>query len=410
MALNARDFTFPGQWAKGASTTIPPIPPSGFPYRNASMSQAIAENGQNYDTVADSAIWNQILYLCSGMAMENEIYGWPRWSPLTNYIANASFCLGADGIPYRAILDSGPATVAGPQDPTTTTGYWLSLGAFIGKDFWLLKRLTANLSIYVNGTTGNDATADGTQEKPFKTITAALLYVSGNYHLDVYNATIRIASGTYKETINLPSYMTSIGIIALLGEGSSNTIIDPGPQTANEVRTVRHANASTYYLQNLQIKTATGPGGYFAIECSSGGGIVIRTCSLVCPLGSVYSYPLRVFTGSSVSFGLTQVATEYPSTITLSDPNCRSAFYLMGGTLNQHCNLTINGTVTNSTIEVTNGGSFDRYNGSLPNISGNVTGPRYNASFNGTIKVQGAGPNYFPGTVAGSTATGGQYA
>ena len=41
--------------------------------------------------------------------------------------------------------------------------------------------------------------------------------------------------------------------------------------------------------------------------------------------------------------------------------------------------------------------------------SGTVTGKRYNATLNGVINSNGGGANYFPGDVAGTTATGGQY-
>ncbi|CUT16066.1 hypothetical protein BF49_7146 [Bradyrhizobium sp.] len=40
---------------------------------------------------------------------------------------------------------------------------------------------------------------------------------------------------------------------------------------------------------------------------------------------------------------------------------------------------------------------------------GNVSGGKYFATLNGVINTQGAGINYFPGTVAGSTTAGGQY-
>jgi hypothetical protein len=133
MALNARDFTLPGQWANGAETTIPPIPISGQTYRNAALIKSLIELGQQYDNVADSAIWNQILYLVSGIAGDAETYGWPRWSPLTNYIGGASFCIGTNGTPYRAIQDSGPGTGGGQQDPTSTTGYWQTLAEYIAE-------------------------------------------------------------------------------------------------------------------------------------------------------------------------------------------------------------------------------------------------------------------------------------
>lgn len=42
--------------------------------------------------------------------------------------------------------------------------------------------------------------------------------------------------------------------------------------------------------------------------------------------------------------------------------------------------------------------------------SGSFTGPRYLASLNGVINANGGGASLFPGSTAGSTATGGQYA
>jgi len=39
-----------------------------------------------------------------------------------------------------------------------------------------------------------------------------------------------------------------------------------------------------------------------------------------------------------------------------------------------------------------------------------ATGPRYRAELNAVINTSGSGVNYFPGNVAGTTATGGQYA
>jgi hypothetical protein len=42
--------------------------------------------------------------------------------------------------------------------------------------------------------------------------------------------------------------------------------------------------------------------------------------------------------------------------------------------------------------------------------SGSGTGKRYSASLNAVIQTFGGGASYFPGNVAGTTATGGQYA
>jgi hypothetical protein len=42
-------------------------------------------------------------------------------------------------------------------------------------------------------------------------------------------------------------------------------------------------------------------------------------------------------------------------------------------------------------------------------FAGTATGTRYSASNNGTINVGGAGPNFFPGSIAGVVSAGGQY-
>jgi hypothetical protein len=42
-------------------------------------------------------------------------------------------------------------------------------------------------------------------------------------------------------------------------------------------------------------------------------------------------------------------------------------------------------------------------------FSGTATGPRYDAHLNGVVFTGNKGANYFPGSVAGSISTGGQY-
>jgi hypothetical protein len=42
-------------------------------------------------------------------------------------------------------------------------------------------------------------------------------------------------------------------------------------------------------------------------------------------------------------------------------------------------------------------------------FSGAATGKRYDSQLNGVIYTRGASTSYFPGSVAGTTATGAQY-
>lgn len=51
-------------------------------------------------------------------------HGMPQWDALTEYFANKSYTLGSDGLVYKAVQNSGPATTT--QDPTTDVSdtYW----------------------------------------------------------------------------------------------------------------------------------------------------------------------------------------------------------------------------------------------------------------------------------------------
>jgi hypothetical protein len=72
--------------------------------------------------------------------------------------------------------------------------------------------------------------------------------------------------------------------------------------------------------------------------------------------------------------------------------------------------MTTSGTVTGAyTVDASAGGTIQIGSGYCT-FSGTWSGTRYVAVLNGTINTNGAGVNFFPGTVAGSTGTGGQYA
>ena len=75
------------------------------------------------------------------------------------------------------------------------------------------------VSIYVS-TTGSNSTGDGTESKPFATITKALSMLPKN--LNGYNPSVIVSSGTYNEVVQISNFMG--GIIRLRGTGSEATI------------------------------------------------------------------------------------------------------------------------------------------------------------------------------------------
>lgn len=134
MTLAVRDFSMVGQFAKRALTVVPPNPISGQAYRNPNVGQSEVESGQPYNQIGASAFWNQLLFMATGMAGLSEAFGFIPWSPFTNYTGEASWCLGSDGIPYRAKADSGPGTAlmpgVGPKTPPNDD-YWQTLADYV---------------------------------------------------------------------------------------------------------------------------------------------------------------------------------------------------------------------------------------------------------------------------------------
>ncbi len=83
------------------------------------------------------------------------------------------------------------------------------------------------------------------------------------------------------------------------------------------------------------------------------------------------------------------------------------AIYL--GEVGHYATTTITGTRTFTTFARCNIlASVDSF--ATISVTGSVTGKRYVANLNSVVNTYGSGANYFPGNVAGTTATGGQYA
>lgn len=301
---------------------------------------------------------------------------------------------------FQALQPSGPDMPAGPQ-PISNSEYW---GDLFGTKYWVLTKLTENLTVYVDAN-GNDATADGTQALPFKTISAALQFVAGNYFLGTYTATIQIAAGTYDEMIILPPYMTSGGVIVLQGAGAANTIISKsGLASGNSV--LRLSNASSYVCNDLLLSALDGIQNAGIVAAK--GSMTINRVNIRQGDSTGWGAPIKINSGASLRLG--SVVGE---TLNFTIQSGRTASCIIqadtGSSVQQGSNITANGAVEYGTVSVNSGGSYERNTPSLPTFTGTVMGKRYGVTTNGVINVQGAGANFFPGTVAGTAVSGGQY-
>jgi hypothetical protein len=154
-----------------------------------------------------------------------------------------------------------------------------------------------------------------------------------------------------------------------------------------------------------------------------------------CPTGSTqtdagYAIVSRftyqtIFT--NIDFGICAVGHMYATRGTVISPQPP---YSISGSAPVHFNCGNDGTIvaiapvppgsTPNTVTIVGTLAFSNAF-ALANIMGNlqctglvwsggtVTGTRYNAEYNGIIYTNNAGPNYFPGSIAGTTIDGGLY-
>lgn len=121
MPIEERDISTKAQFAERAQTVITTPPVTGVAYRNTAITPEEIANGQAYSTIADSAFWNQMFYVWSGLLRQMEQCGILPYSPLTNY-EQFGLCMGTNGVVYKALQANGPDN--GGVQPTTNTDYW----------------------------------------------------------------------------------------------------------------------------------------------------------------------------------------------------------------------------------------------------------------------------------------------
>lgn len=270
--------------------------------------------------------------------------------------------------------------------------------------------LTAPRNYYVNASTGSDSN-DGLSPTvsgghgPFLTIQKALDQVP-LYNMNGFTISINIANGTYNLSTALSAPQTNgSGSVAIIGNtGSPSSVVLNGLST-----TVAFFLGGTYSLTGLTVQvTGTPPAG------NSGDGLVAFGPARVnienCRFGAANRGHIVGAQGARISINT--------GTITI-----------FGGGLN-HIRMESGATIFIPSSLVAN---FPDYVISIPGVNfgqsfiyadnvsttylfyktltgaGNVVGTRYIAATNAIINTPAGGPNYYPGTVAGITTSGGQY-
>lgn len=257
--------------------------------------------------------------------------------------------------------------------------------------------LTQNTTIYVNNGTGNDTLYDGTaavvsgSHGPFKTIQRAVNAAFG-YAPSQYTITIQVAAGAWVENVITPAYAGPN--IVINGAGATATLITSAGTHAVEV-----VGPNTLTVQNMSV-TAIGSGSSCFVAANGATLTTNNTASGGAPLSVFHS-----FAGATVNVGShTYNAGTY------------GAFFYATGlgvmVMQQSTVHNVAAPVTVGAVAQATDIGFLRVQ-ALPsptwNNGGNITGQRYSVNANSVINSSGNGVNYFPGTVAGATASGGLY-
>ncbi|WP_185634050.1 hypothetical protein [Burkholderia stagnalis] len=253
-------------------------------------------------------------------------------------------------------------------------------------------RLKANTTFYVNASTGSDSNSGLSSGAAFATIQRAWDVISRNYDLNGFVATVNIANGSYG-ALNAsggPPNSFYDGAIVFNGNTAS-----PGSvtMTSNNVSGTAFAQGAFFTIQGV---TLTSSGGSNSMFAAVGGRIIFNNVIFG---SSAQSHIVASGGGSAVATGpytISGGASNHYSTDT------GGLIFVPGQT------VTLSGTPSFSTAF-----ALVRWCAVLAvtstTFTGSASGARYSVIGNGVVTGTGGSATYLPGSVAGSTASGGQY-
>lgn len=346
----------------------------------------------------------------SSVAITPQASGFATWTtgtlagvgsavlPVANGGTGKSTAAEAVGKLIQALTeDTAPdwaADYVGSYDGSADTGKKLLLSTFTRK------RLAANLTLYVNDSTGSDSNTGLASNAAFATVQKAYNVITGTLDLAGYDVTISIADATYDPASGTPILTVSQpwtggGTVTLQGNTSTPTNVLFSATSANCV-TVTATLPGSLTFKGIGFASTTSGN---AISHGGAGTVNVDNCDF----GAVSGGGVHMLAYSPSAF--IQIASNYT---------------ISGGTTGRHWNTQNGGVISciSKTITITGTPAFGifAYASRLSEIeaysntySGSATGTRYLVNNNSVIFTNGAGATALPGDVGGSTATGGQY-
>lgn len=272
-----------------------------------------------------------------------------------------------------------------------------ALSAYIASALPARTRLLANMTIFVNASTGNDSTGNGTSGAPYQTLQHAR---------NIAQQTLDLA-GQYSVTYNCTGAFTA-GVSAngpLIGQQSP----------ANEVFSFVSGSSIT----TTNISCISGASSSMFTVLSQSGTITISTIG-TSPYTSciISSSGSNIVVGSGINFGSSigyHIAAQQSSSISI-----QGIYNVSGGVGQSHVFSELTSTITYATtgtfvISITGSPVINVWasvldDGIIQCLSANysfsgspaVGCKRYSAIQGGWIDSGGGGASFFPGSVAGT--------
>jgi hypothetical protein len=256
------------------------------------------------------------------------------------------------------------------------------------------EKLTTGRTYYVR-TDGNDNNSGlaNTSNEAFGTINRAIQVVSRTLDVGAQQVIIQVGAGTYTSTVLIEPY---VGLVPPIIRGD---IITP----ANVVVSVTNNHC---FLADSRSNSCWWNIEGFRVTCTgaSSAGVLARDSSRLLmgnmQYGSCGQYQVLADLGSFIKF---------------------NANYSINGGAVAHwiANRCSSIEASSKTITLTGTPAFSgpfvyalsnsMISAFILTFSGSATGTRYQVTHNGTIRTGAGGGTYFPGSVAGTTATNGIY-
>lgn len=280
---------------------------------------------------------------------------------------------------------------------TDRTQLWQAITGYVGGRTRI--RLTAPIVYYVSPTGSDIANTGLTPASPLQSVQQAYNALAYFYDFNGFQATIQLAAGTYSLAgghlvAHGPIPGQSLPVI-LLGNTSAPTGVVLQSTAAHTLSVSLGA-----YISASGLRLIAGGGGS-AVNVDTAGAF---TCGAALDFNNCSGSHIVATHGGLVNAGANNYTISANAQVHINASSCGTINIGGGNT------VTISGTPTFGVAfaDASLGGVIDSNTATSP-YAGTTGGTRYLASMNAVIATNGGGASFFPGSVAGSVLTGGQY-